>query len=129
MSIRLLFLLFSLLLSQQVFPQDLVSRLEKALSNKGSAEYIFETERTHLETRQDYGMYFYYLGRYETSTGERRKALESYQKALEYFKLDQEPSYFITAYNHLTYLESILGDWEKALMYGQKALESAKIVK
>lgn len=110
-----------------VCSQDLSLILESALSKKDSAKFIFEEQRQQLKTRQDSGLYFYFLGRYQRSIGERRTAVESNLTALKFLTLESEPDYYIRAYNNLTYLESILGDWEKAMYYGQKAFESARI--
>ncbi|WP_338224824.1 sensor histidine kinase [Algoriphagus confluentis] len=110
------------------YSQDISKRLEAALSQKDSARLIFEEKLIQLPTQRDSGLYFYFLGRYQRTKGERREAVKSNLKALELLKLEEDSYYFIRAYNNLTYLESILGDWEKAMLYGQKALESARAV-
>ena len=120
-------LIFLLATHVDGFSQDVSAILESALSKKDSAKLIFEEQRQHLKNRQDSGLYFYFLGRYQRSIGERRTAVESNLTALKFLTLESEPDYFIRAYNDLTYLESILGDWEKAMFYGQKAFESARI--
>lgn len=109
------------------FPQDLEKRLENALSKKDSANFIFQTEIFNLKTSLDSGIYYLFLGRLEKVSGEQRKAVQSTLKGLEYISLETRPDLYIAAYNDLTYLESILGDWEKAMSLGQKALESATI--
>ena len=121
----------ALLLLPSFFPsysQDISKRLEAALSQKDSARRIFEEKLIQLPTKRDSGLYFYFLGRYQRTKGERREAVKSNLKALELLRLEEDSYYFIRAYNNLTYLESILGDWEKAMLYGQKALESARAV-
>ncbi|MDX5339861.1 MAG: tetratricopeptide repeat protein [Cyclobacteriaceae bacterium] len=123
-----LFSLSCLFLNSSI-AQDLAGRLEAALNQKDSARQIFEEKRVHLPTQRDSGLYFYFLGRYQRSQGERREAVKSNLKALELLQLEEDSYFYIRAYNNLTYLESILGDWEKAMLYGQKALESSRIVK
>lgn len=53
------------------------------------------------------------------------QAVETLQKSLSYFSLEENPTYLVSTYNNLTYLESILGNWEKAMFYGQTAFEKA----
>lgn len=122
----LLFLVSGFILFQS-FGQDLSTRLEEALTQPDSARKIFEMEFTQLQTPRDSGIYFYFLARFQRSSGERKEAVQSNLNALQYLKLKEDPFYVIRAYNNLTYLESILGDWEKAMLYGQKALESSRV--
>jgi signal transduction histidine kinase len=114
-------------LSVSVFSQDLEKRLSDAVIEKDSSELIFRREFQNLKTTLDSGIYFYYLGRFERSSGERQKAAQTLIKALDYLTLESKPELYISTYNNLTYLESILGDWDKAMNFGQKALESATI--
>ncbi len=123
---RITLLLCLLFISDVIYSQDLEIRLENALSKKDSAEFIFQSEAKNLKTSQDSGVYFYFLGRLERKNGEQKKAVQSMLKALEYLELETNPQLYIDSYNQLTYLESILGDWDKAMLYGQKALESAR---
>lgn len=114
--------------SSAVFSQDLEKRLELALSTKESANRVFLEETQNLKTKQDSGIYFIYLGRLQKENGDHRKAVQTTLNGLENLSLEAKPELYVQAYNDLTYLESILGDWEKAMSFGQKALESASIV-
>ncbi len=127
MLFRIILSLVCIALSFSAFSQNLEKRLENALSKKESANPIFQEEIHNLKTGLDSGIYYLYLGRLEKVSGEQRKAVQSTLKGLEYISLETRPDLFVTAFNDLTYLESILGDWEKAMDFGQKALESATI--
>lgn len=127
MFLRITLTVICIACSVSVFSQDLEKRLSDALLEKDSSELIFLREFQNLKTTLDSGIYFYYLGRFERSSGERRKAAQTILKALDYLTLESKPDLFISSYNNLTYLESILGDWDKAMKFGQKALESATI--
>jgi signal transduction histidine kinase len=127
MFLRITLTIICIACSVSVFSQDLEKRLSDALIEKDSSESIFRREFQNLKTRLDSGIYFYYLGRFERFSGERRKAAQTLLKALDYLTLESKPDLYISSYNNLTYLESILGDWDKAMNFGQKALESATI--
>jgi signal transduction histidine kinase len=127
MFLRITLSIFCIVFSFSALSQDLEKRLEYALSKKESANPIFQEEFDNLRTELDSGIYFLYLGRLEKVSGDQRKAVQSTLRGLEYISLETRPDLYVAAYNDLTYLESILGDWEKAMGFGQKALEIAAI--
>ena len=127
MAQKLLFSILCIFFLSNSLAQDLVAKMEEALSKKDSTKILLDRELEDLQTKRDSGLYLYFLGRYQRRIGERKEAVQSNLKALQLLSLEKDPQYYIEAYNQLTYLESILGDWEKAMLYGQKALESARI--
>lgn len=126
---KLLFVAFFFIFSVfSSFSQELEEEFLSALDNRDSTAILFEELETRLETKVDSGMYFYYLARFQNIENNPRQAVETLLKSLPYFSSKESSSYLISAYNNLTYLESILGNWEKAMLYGQTAYEKALAV-
>ncbi|MCS5490956.1 tetratricopeptide repeat-containing sensor histidine kinase [Algoriphagus limi] len=124
----LLITTFFILVVFQSLSQGLEEHFLSALDNSDSTATLFEELETKLETKIDSGMYFYYLARFQNIENNPRQAVETLLKSLPYFSSKESSNYLISAYNNLTYLESILGNWEKSMLYGQTAYEKALAV-
>jgi signal transduction histidine kinase len=110
------------------FGQDLKMRLEQGIKNPQSAPEFLEQIEKELKSKSDSGEFYFYKGTYQLGLNQRREAIKTFLKSLELLNLRQQPDLYLTAYENLGYLESILGNWEMAMFYGQKALEGAQII-
>lgn len=110
------------------FAQDLKKRLEEGIKDSKSAPNFLENIQKEIKTKSDSGQFYFYKGSYELQQDQRREAIKTFLISLDFLSLQQQPELYITTYENLAYLESILGDWEKAMLYSQKALESSIII-
>jgi signal transduction histidine kinase len=110
-----------------VIAQDLENKFQEALKDPPSAPVFFEEIQQEIQTKADSGLYFFYEALYQLRQDKRKEAVQTFLKSVGLLDIHTQPLLYISAYNNLTYLESILGDWEKAMLYGQKALESSRI--
>ncbi|MDN3203983.1 tetratricopeptide repeat-containing sensor histidine kinase [Algoriphagus sediminis] len=106
--------------------QELQDRLQKALEARDSI--ALNSAQESVQTPLDSGVFLYFQGRLQSRLGDNKRAVESVEKSLTYFDLKNSPDYLISANNYLTYLESIIGNWDRAMFFGQEALKAAETV-
>ncbi len=106
--------------------QELNDLLDEALESRDTI--ALKATQELIQTALDSGIYLYYQGRIQSRLGDNSKAVGSVEAAVQYFDIDNSPDYLISANNYLTYLESIIGNWDRAMFFGQEALKAAETV-
>lgn len=126
MKYRFYTLIVFFLASFQLFSQDLRTRLGRTIYNPDSASIILEIEEENLQNAADSGIYYYFLAEQYNVARENEKAIELFLKSAELIDPTSKNQDLISlAYIRLNRLESVDGQFERALMYSQKGLQNS----
>lgn len=113
------------ILGNFAFSQDLRKRLGRSVSNRDSAELIFEIEKHKLQNAADSGIYWYFVAEMYNVDLENEIAEETFLKSLQYLDPKVSSDLISLAYIRLKRLRSLGANWDQALAYAQKGLENS----
>src|SRR5690606_27836911 len=109
--------LFITLLVSSAFSQDLRKRLGRSVSNRDSAEIIFELEKHNLTSSADSGIYWYFVAEMHNLDLNSALAENTFLKSLESLDPAESSDLISLAYIRLNRLSANSGNWDKALAY------------
>ncbi|WP_192347416.1 ATP-binding protein [Algoriphagus sp. Y33] len=121
LSLSLVFTLISFV----SFSQDLRKRLGRTYANPDSVDIIFELEKENLQTPNDSGVYYFFVGERYNRNYENALAHETFLKSASLLDPTLSNDLISLCYIRLNRLEANSGNWDQALMYSQKGLENA----
>lgn len=117
--------LFITLLVSSAFSQDLRKRLGSSVSNRDSAEIIFELEKHNLTSSADSGIYWYFVAEMHNLDLNSALAENTFLKSIESLDPAESSDLISLAYIRLNRLSANSGNWDKALAYSQKGLANS----